>query len=231
LCSPPTQKASLHLLGRYVTPAEIRQAGRRRLLDHLARAGRVRRQHIEQLADAALAAAQAQDVAVPGERIAADLIRELAGEIAAGKTRLGALDAELQDALARHPDATLIRSRPGTGVTLTAELIAEAGSIERFATADQLAAAASLAPILKQSGKVRYLQRAVAGNRALKRVFFQSAFCSLQHPASRAFYARKHAERKTHYQAVIALARRRVNVLHAMLRNRAPYQFPDTKVA
>jgi transposase len=227
----PTQKASLHLLGRYVTPGEIRRAGRRRLLDHLARAGRVRRQHLEQLADAALAAAHAQNIAVPGERVAADLVRELASEIATGKTRLAALDAELEAALARHPDAALIRSLPGMGVTLTAEFIAEAGIIDRFPTADQLAAAAGLAPILKQSGKVRYLQRAIGGNRALKRVFFQSAFCSLQHPASRAFYARKRAERKTHHQAVIALARRRVNVLHAMLRNREPYEFRGAKAA
>jgi hypothetical protein len=78
--------------------------------------------------------------------------------------------------------------------------------------------------VLKQSGKVSYLKRASGGNKTLKRVFFQSAFCSLSHPASRAFYARKRAERKSHHQAVIALARRRVDVLHAMLRSREPYR-------
>ena len=31
-------------------------------------------------------------------------------------------------------------------------------------------------PVLKQSGKVRYLQRATAGDKALKRVFYQTAF-------------------------------------------------------
>jgi transposase len=227
----PSTKASLRLLERYVTPHEIRQAGRRRLIDHIAKAGHLSRKHVEQLTDHALTAARAQTITVPGERVAADLVRELAAEITAGKHRLGTLDDELETALARHPDATLIRSLPGMGATLTAEFIAEAGSIDRFATPDQLAAAAGLAPVLKQSGKVRYLKRATTGNRALKRVFFQSAFCSLQHPASKTFYARKRAEHKTHHQAVIALARRRVNVLHAMLRNRTPYQTQPAKAA
>jgi transposase len=227
----PSTKAGLQLLGRYVTPAEIRRVGRRRLTDHIARGGRLSRKHIEQLSDAALTAAQAQTVAAPGERVAADLVRELAGEIAAGKQRLAVLDADLEAALERHPDAALIRSLPGMGVTMTAEFIAEAGSIDRFATADQLAAAAGLAPVLKQSGKVRYLKRATTGNRALKRVSFQSAFCSLQHPASRTFFARKRAEHKTHHQAVAALARRRVDVLHAMLRNRTPYEVRPAKAA
>jgi transposase len=227
----PSQKGSLQLLARYVTAAEIRRAGRRRLIEQIARAGHLSRKHVEALTDAALAAAQAQTIAVAGERVAADLVRELAAEIAAGRRRLAALDAELERALERHPDAALIRSLPGMGVTLTAEFIAEAGSIERFATPDQLAAAAGLAPILKQSGKVRYLKRANSGNKALKRVFFQSAFCSLGHPTSKSFYTRKRAERKTHHQAVIALARRRVDVLHAMLRNRQPYEVRPTKAA
>jgi transposase len=227
----PSQKGSVQLLSRYVTPSEIRRAGRRRLIDHIARGGRLSRKHVEALADAALGAAQTQTITVPGERVAADLVRELALEVAAAKQRLAVLDADLEAALERHPDAALIRSLPGMGVTLTAEFIAEAGSINRFATPDQLAAAAGLAPVLKQSGKVRYLKRATTGNRALKRVFFQSAFCSLNHPTSRAFYARKRAERKTHHQAVIALARRRVDVLHAMLRNRQPYQVRPAKAA
>jgi transposase len=227
----PAQKAGLQLLARYVTPREIRHAGRRRVIEHISRGGRFSRARIEALADAALEAAQAQTIAVPGERVAAEFVRELAAEIGAGKQRLRALDAELEAALERHPDAALIRSLPGMGVTLTAEFIAEAGSIKRFPTPDRLAAAAGLAPVLKQSGKVRYLKRASGGNKALKRVFFQSAFCSLSHPASKAFYTRKRAERKTHHQAVIALARRRVDVLHAILRNRQPYEVRTTKAA
>lgn len=131
----------------------------------------------------------------------------------------------------RHPDAALIQSLPGMGVTLAAAFIAEAGSIERFPTPDKLAAAAGLAPVLKQSGTVRYLKRAHGGNRTLKRVFFQSAFRSLSHPDSKAFYRRTRNERKTHHQAVPALARRRVDVLHPMLPNRTPYELRHVTAA
>ena len=227
----PTQKASLVLLSRYVTPAEIRRAGARRLVNQMLNAGRLPRPHVEKLAEGALAAAKAQRLALPGERLAAELVRELAEEALAVRDRLARLDTQIEDALARHPDAALIRSLPGMGATLTAEFIAEAGGIGRFPTPDRLAAAAGLAPILKQSGKVRYLRRANGGNKTLKRVLYQSAFCSLQHPASRAFYARKRREGKRHHQAVIALARRRVDVLHAILRTREPYSADYAKAA
>jgi len=122
------------------------------------------------------------------------------------------------------------------GAVLTAELIAEAGSLARFRSADALAAAAGIAPVLRQSGKVRFLRRPTSGNKGLKRVFYQSAFCSLGHPDSRAFGARppaapcadrgdrKQREGKRHHQAVLALARRCVNVLWAMLDSRQPFQ-------
>jgi transposase len=215
-------KGPLHLLTRYVTPAELRQAGRKRLIRHLQAAGGLPK--VEDLADRALAAAAEQAIAVPAERMTARLIRELAAEALTSRARLIELDRELEALLERHPDAALIRSLPGMGAVLTAELIAEAGNLSRFRSADALASAAGMAPVLKQSGRTRFLRRPSGGNKGLKRVFYQSAFCSLGHDDSRAFYARKRREGKRHHQAVIALARRRVNVLWAVVQNRTPFQ-------
>lgn len=217
-----TTKGALWLLSRYATPAELRRAGRRRIVRYLQRAGGL--PHLEALADAALEAAKAQWIAVPGERTSAALIRELAQETLAARQRIARLDRDLETLLARHPDAALIRSLPGMGAVLTAEFIAEAGSVQRFQSADALAAAAGLAPVLRQSGKVRFLRRPLGGNKALKRVFYQSAFCSLHTSDSRAFYDRKRSEGKRHHQALIALARRRINVLWAMLHSRQTFQ-------
>src|SRR5919202_1408730 len=114
----PTTKAAQQLLGRSVTPAEIRNAGRRRLAEHILRAGLIARRHADELADRALAAAREQTIAVPGERVAADLVRELAVEAARTRSRVAALDRDLEAALARHPDAALIQSLPGMGVPL-----------------------------------------------------------------------------------------------------------------
>jgi transposase len=227
----PTTKAGQQLLSRYLTPAEIRHAGRRRLAEHILPAGHIARRHADELADRALGAARQQTIVVPGQRIAADLVRALAIETARTHNRRCALDRDLETALARHPDAALIQSPPGMGVTPAAEFIAEAGSIDRFPTPDKLAAAAGLAPVLKQSGKVRYLQPTHGANKTLKRVFFQSAFGSLTHPHSKAIYRPTRDERKTHHQAVLALARRRVDVLHAIPRNRTPYELRHAKAA
>lgn len=217
-----TTKSALWLVAKYVTPAELRSAGQRRLVRHLQRAGGL--PNIQTLADKALTAAAGQIIVVPGERTSAALVRELAQEALTARQRIAELDRNLEALLQRHPDAALIRSLPGMGATLTAEFIAEAGAIQRFRSADALAAAAGLAPVLRQSGKVRFLRRPVGGNKALKRVFYQSAFCSLHAPDSRAFYKRKRKEGKRHHQALIALARRRINVLWAMLLNRQPFR-------
>lgn len=217
-----TTKGPLMLLTTFVTPAELRAVGKKRLVRHRKAAGGL--PHVEALADRALAAAAEQAIAVPAERMSARLIKELAAEALATRTRVISLDRELEDLLDRHPDAALIRSLPGMGAVLTAELIAEAGSLARFRSADALAAAAGIAPVLRQSGKVRFLRRPTGGNKGLKRVFYQSAFCSLGQPDSRAFYDRKRREGKRHHQAVLALARRRINVLWAMLNHRQPFQ-------
>jgi transposase len=221
----PTNKIDAALLARYVTPAEIRRAGRRRLAEYLRTTGRHNTPVIDALADKALTAATAQRIVVPGETVAADIVRDLAREVLACRDKLTDLDRRIGEVLDRHPDAALIQTLPGMGATLTAEFLAVAGGIGRFATGDQLASAAGLAPVLQQSGKVHYLRRATGGDKTLKRIFYQSAFCALQRdPTSRAFYDRKRAEGKRHHQALIALARRRINVLHAMLRTRQPYR-------
>jgi hypothetical protein len=68
----------------------------------------------------------------------------------------------------------------------------------------------------RESGKrVGNHRRMRGGNKTLKRVFYQLVFSSLRGaPESRVFYDRKRGdEGKRHTQALIALARRRVNVL------------------
>ena len=221
-----TSKTGMWLLTRYVTAGEIRAAGQRRLVAHLHKAGGrgIRQKVIAALAEAAVNAAHTQRIAVPGEATAARLIRDLANEMLAARAQLADIDSEIERVLDRHPDAALIRSLPGMGAVLTAEFLAITGGIDRFPTPDKLAAAAGLAPVLKQSGKVRYLQHATAYNRDLRRVFYHSAFSAIScDPASKAYYQRKRAERKGHRKAVLTLARRRVNVLHAILRTRHPY--------
>ena len=228
----PTNKTDLELLSRYVTPPEIRHAGKARITTYLRRTGARRGTTLDTLVDAAGLASQQQTITVPGEATAAVIVKDLANECLTARTKIAALDTQIAQVLKNHPDAALIATLPGMGAVLTAELLAVAGGLSRFTSGDHLAAAAGLAPALVQSGKSRYLQRPLTGDRALKRVFYQSAFCALPHdPASRTFYDRKRAEGKRHHQALIALARRRTNVLYAILRDRQPYQTRPPRAA
>jgi Transposase IS116/IS110/IS902 family len=77
-------------------------------------------------------------------------------------------------------------------------------------------------PAARDSGKrVGNNRRMRGGNKLLKKkVLYQPAFSSLRHhETSRAFYDRKRREGKRHRQAVVALARRRIDVLWAMMRD------------
>lgn len=68
-------------------------------------------------------------------------------------------------------------------------------------------------------------------NKQLKRAFFLSAFAALGDPASRTYYDKKIAQGKHHTQALLCLARRRADVLFAMLRDGTFYESRPTAVA
>lgn len=223
-------KGPLALLTRYVTPAEIRRAGQARLIAHLKKTPHLH--GCETLARRALDCAGAQRITVPGEAATADLIRELASEALQTRQKIARIEKDLEDILSDHPDNALIRSLPGMGVVLTAEFLAAIGNIARFTSADALAAAAGLAPVQRQSSKRAGWRRAYGGDKVLKRVFYQSAFCAVtgKDPLSKAFYDRKRKEGKHHTQALIALARRRVTVLWTMLQRRETFD-PMRKAA
>lgn len=226
-----TNQGPMILLTRFVAAGELRRLTPRRLARHLVRAG-IRQGQADHFAAAVLqATAEHPDISLPAEAATADLIREMASEALDARNRIAKLDKRLEALLDCHPDAALIRSLPGMGAVLAAEFLAEVGDIRRFRSASALAAAAGVAPVLRQSGKSRRLQRPAYANGALKRVFYQAAFCALGDPVSRAFYDRKRREGKRHHQALIALARRRVDVLWAMLDKRLPFQPEYRKAA
>jgi len=224
-----TCKGPLVLLTRYVTPAEIGKASAKAIVRHLRRTPNLR--DPERLAELARDCAAQQRTAVPGEATIARLVREMAAEALLVRSRLAEVDKELETIVLAHPKGALVRSLPGMGAVLATEFIATAGDITRFRSSAALAAAAGLAPVLRQSGHSRTLRRARRGDRDLKRILYQSAFCAFStHPASRAYYDRKRREGKHHVQAVIALARQRTNVLWAMLTHDKPYD-PNHRAA
>ncbi|GHB55649.1 hypothetical protein GCM10010347_27030 [Streptomyces cirratus] len=115
---------------------------------------------------------------------------------------------------------------PGTGVRTGARILIDVGDGSSFPSAAHLAAYAGLAPATRSSGSsIRGEQLSRRGNEQLKRAFFLSAFADLADPASRTYYYdKKFARGKHHTQALLCLARRRADVLFAMLRDGTFYE-------
>jgi transposase len=221
------RKGALTLVAHYQRPAQIRRVGRKRLAAYLSNRGV---QSAEDIAGKALKAATAQSVTLPAEDVAARIVAELAKEVLSLKDRIESIDKELKQRFFARPEALILTSLPGMGPILGAEFLVAAGDLSAFESADRLAAYAGLVPAAHDSGKRKGNDhRMRGGNKLLKRVFYQSAFASLRSaPESRAFYDRKRSEGKRHTQALIALARRRVNVLWAMLRDGTTFETRST---
>jgi transposase len=133
------------------------------------------------------------------------------------------LDKHIAARFARHRHAPRITSVTGFGPLLGAQLLADTDGdpLRVFGTSARLAAYAGLAPVPRDSGRVSgNLRRPKRYHRRLQNVFHLAAFVSISNDGpSQDFYRRERAERKRHRQAVIALARRLVDVIWALLRD------------
>jgi transposase len=216
--------AALALLSQHGGPTGLRHAGPDTLTatarQHAPRAGSA-------LAAAIAAALDEQTVVVPGTAAAETVLPRLADSLRDVLTRRADLATEVEKILDAHPLAEVLISMPGIGIRTGARILLEVGDGSSFATPGHLAAYAGIAPVTHRSGSsIRGEHPARGGNKQLKRAFFLSAFAALKDPTSRAYYDRKRGEGKKHNAALICLARRRCDVIYAMLRHKKPYQIP-----
>ena len=229
-------RSALILLTGFQTPAHLRSAGEAEVAQFL-RTHRAWAPGIGAMAATAIAVAGEQDLALPGETVTAPLIARLAGQLLDLDREIKNLDTQLTTRFGEHPHAPIITSIDGFGPILGAELLADTGGglAAAFGTPDRLAAYAGLAPVPRDSGRVRgNLHRPKRYHRGLRRVFYLAAFSAIKRPngPSRAFYQRKRDEGKRHVQALIALARRLVNLVWALIRdNRTFTTAPPTPAA
>lgn len=215
------------LLAKHPTPTELRHAGRARITKSVkARSPRL----AAKVTDAVLAALDAQTVTLPAQAAVGRVIAELAVELDRVHRRRDALAGEIEEVFLAHPFGRLLVSLPGIGPRTGARILAEIGDGSRFADGSRLAAYAGLAPVNRQSGTtLNSASKSRRGNHRLKNAMFLAAFASLRSPESKAFYDRKRAEGKKHNAALICLARRRCNVILAMLRTGQHYLTPDQR--
>jgi len=219
----------LDVLSRFGGPTGLTAAGRTKVRNVLKKkAPRIG----ERLTDQIWLALGEQTVIIPGTAASERVLARLADQLIALQVQRDQVASEIEEALDAHPLSEVLISMPGVGVRTAARILVEIGDASTFPTAGHLAAYAGIAPVTRRSGtSIRGEFPSRSGNKNLKNAFFMSAFASLRDPASRAYYDRKRGEGKKHNAAIICLARRRSDVLYAMLRDRRAYEIPTPAAA
>jgi transposase len=141
---------------------------------------------------------------------------------------LTAIDEDIEDAVRGSPvwreKEDLLASVPGIGPTIARTLLAdlpELGTLDRR----QVAALVGLAPFTRQSGQWRGRSFIGGGRATVRSAVFMGAMVAIRwNPQLRDFHQRLVAAGKPKMVALIAVARKLVTVLNAILRDRRPWQ-------
>lgn len=141
---------------------------------------------------------------------------------------LASVNADIDDAMRGSPawrdKENLLRSVPGVGSTIARTLIAELPELGQLGRR-QVAALVGLAPFTRQSGQWRGRSAIAGGRTAVRTVLFMGAMAAKKHnPALKAFFDRLVAAGKPKMIALIAVARKLLTILNAILRDDRPWQ-------
>jgi len=155
------------------------------------------------------------------------------GALLQGHLRLlGTLDEHLKEtegwlseALQEDRRVSLLRTVPGLGPILGALVALEIDDISRFPVSAKLCAYAGLVPSVHSSGGKTYCGRLLfQSNHHLRWAMIEAAWLALgRSPYCRAYYERIRRH-KNHNVAITALARRLLEIVHAILTEDRPYQ-------
>lgn len=209
------------LLAKYPTPTALKAAGKTRIAREVTKKSP---RMANKVADAVTSALDAQSVTVPAETTIGRVISELACELDRLHERRSKLENEIKEVFLSHPLGEVLVSLGGIGPRTGARILAEIGDGSSFASGAKLASFAGLAPVDRQSGtSIRGSNQSHRGNHRLKNAMFIAAFASIGSGESKTFYDRKRDEGKKHSAIIVALARRRCDVILAMLRTGIKY--------
>ncbi len=163
--------------------------------------------------------------------------KSIARLIAALEKELAEIDAEIDAGVRGSPTwrekeewrekEDLLASVPGVGPITARTLIAE---LPELGTLDgkRIASLAGLAPFTRQSGQWKGKAMIAGGRATVRSALFLAALTAARHnPVLKAFRDKKVAEGKPKMVAIIAVARKLLTILNAILRDKQPWR-PET---
>jgi len=197
-----------------VTPRPLRDQATQQLADLVAR----RRQIVEMIG------AERQREKRANSRIK----KSIARLVKALERELTSVDTDIDDAVRGSPawreKEDLLSSVPSVGPTISRTLIAELPELGTLG-GKQIVALVGLAPFTRQSGQWRGKSFIGGGRTSVRKVLFMGAMVGLRHnPVLKAFFERLIAAGKPKKVAIIAVARKLLTILNAILRDGRPWR-------
>ena len=155
-------------------------------------------------------------------------VARIARLIEALEKELAEIDAEIDAGVRGSPawraTEDLLASVPGVGPVTARTLLAELPELGRLG-GRQIAALAGLAPFVRESGTWKGRAMVAGGRKSVRTALFLAALTACRHnPVLKLFRDRLVAAGKPKMVAVIAVARKLLTILNAMLRDQKPWQ-------
>lgn len=130
----------------------------------------------------------------------------------------------IQDNPVWQEKAVIVRSVPGVGPVTASTLLAELPELGTR-NRQQIAALVGVAPLNKDSGKMRGKRRVFGGRASVRRVLYMATLVATRtNPVIRSFYERLLARGKEKKVALTACMRKLLVILNAMVRNQKTWR-------
>jgi transposase len=217
---------SLAFIKRYPSPADARGLGAGRMAAFLARSSYSGRTDPAELVERLNAAPKG--TAGPAEREARRaVVLGLLSSLEPIVSEIGALDAQIREHLAAHPDAAIFAPlfRDPKTTICPATLIAELGDCRgRYPTEAAMAADAGMSPVALESGKLHVATFRRACDKRLRSAVATLADSTRHwHPWAKEVYRRARARGQDHPHAIRTLGRAWIRVLWRCWQDGVPY--------
>jgi transposase len=159
------------------------------------------------------------------------MIEDIARHLDFLNNEIKAIEAKIKALIKAEPEifeqARLIRSAPGIGPVACMQLIAQMPELGCIGP-KQVAALAGLAPLNVDSGSFRGRRAIGGGRKRVRDALYMAALNAVRRdPTIKSFYQKLRTAGKPAKLALIAVARKLLTMLNAMLRERKVYAVPN----
>jgi transposase len=163
-----------------------------------------------------------------GQLTSRRLIKGVERLLAALQKELSELECEIGDGIRGTPAwrerDELLRSVPGVGDIVARTLIADLPELGRL-DRKQIAALVGVAPLNRDSGKMRGKRTTWGGRAKVRSALYMAALVASRHnPVLATFYQRLVSAGKAKKLAITAVMRKLLTILNAMIRDHRPWQ-------